>query len=156
MMRMILQTTRHRAGHVLIATVIAVLLAPVHASAEFTLKNRPSLRLGKVLRIDIRARVQTDFRSFSPDVETDEGTFDLNRARLQLEGKFLGNFDYQVEREFRDTFGGRDPKHPWRDVYVNFDHFDNFQIQAGKFKIPFSMEQLTSPTDLDFVRRALI
>jgi phosphate-selective porin OprO/OprP len=104
----------------------------------------------------VRARVQTDLRSFSPDLETDEGTFDLNRARLQLEGKFLGNFDYQVEREFRDTFGGREPKHPWRDVYVNFDYFDNFQILAGKFKIPFSMEQLTSPTDLDFVRRALI
>src|SRR5262249_9053674 len=86
----------------------------------------------------------------------DEGVSDLHRFRLGIDGKFLKHFDYQVERELREYFGGLESKHPWRDVYANFDYFDNFQVQAGKFKIPFSMEELTSSFDLDFVFRALI
>ena len=150
------QTRPSRTGCFLLAIVIAGWLAPGRASAQFVMKNRPSLRIGTVLRVDLRAKVQGDFRSFSPDLTTDEGTFDLNRARLGFDGTFLKHFDYQVERELRERFGGLKPKHPWRDVYVNFDYFDNFQVQAGKFKIPFSMEQLTSSSDLDFVNRALI
>jgi phosphate-selective porin OprO and OprP len=120
------------------------------------LTDRPSLRVGRLLRVDLRARIQGDFRAFSPDLVTDEGTFDLNRARIALDGNFLRHFDYQVEHEFRETFGGLKSKYPWRDVYVNFDYFDNFQLQAGKFKIPFSVEQLTSVANLDFIERARV
>jgi phosphate-selective porin len=52
-----------------------------------------------------------------------------------------------VERELRE-------ENVWRDAFVNFTYLDDFQLQAGKFKIPFSQEQLTSPTDLDFVYRS--
>src|SRR6187200_828762 len=100
------------------AVVVTGWLVPVRASAQFVMKNRPSLRLGEFLRVDLRARVQTDFRAFSPDLTTDEGSFDLNRARLGIEGTFLEHFDFQVERELRETFGGLKPKHPWRDAYV--------------------------------------
>src|SRR5690349_20275778 len=37
---------------------------------EFEFKHRPSLRIGKLLRVDVRTKVQTDFRSFSPEVPT--------------------------------------------------------------------------------------
>jgi phosphate-selective porin OprO and OprP len=139
------------------AILIAGWLMPSRVLAqEFVVNNRPSLRIGKLVRVDLRGRVQSDWRAFSPDLATDDGTFDLHRARLGIEGTFLTHFDYQVERELRESFGGPKSKHPWRDAYVNFDYFDNFQVQAGKFKIPFSMEQLTSASDLDFINRALI
>jgi len=141
---------------VLFLMLLACCLTPIPASAQFVMRDRPSLRIGKLLRVDLRTKVQGDFRAFSPDLTVDEGTFDLHRFRLALDGTFLKYFDYQVERELRDYFGGLDPKHPWRDVYVNFNYFDDFQVQGGKFKIPFSMEELTSSFDLDFVNRALI
>src|SRR5262245_60459 len=140
----------------ILAVLVTGCLVPRRAYAQFVMKNRPSLRLGESLRVDLRARVQTDFRALSPDLTTDEGSFDLNRARIGVEGTFLEHFDYQVEREVRETFGGLKPKHPWRDVYVNFGYFDNFQFKAGKFKVPFSMEELAGASDLDFVNRALI
>jgi phosphate-selective porin OprO/OprP len=139
------------------ALLISAWFMPSRASAQqLVMDNRPSLRIGKLVRVDLRGRVQTDWRAFSPNLTTDEGTFDLHRARLGIEGRFLTHFEYQAERELRESFGGPQSKHPWRDVYVNFDYFDNFQVQAGKFKVPFSMEQLTSASDLDFINRALI
>jgi phosphate-selective porin OprO/OprP len=39
---------------------------------------------------------------------------------------------------------------------VNFRRFRNFQIKAGKFKIPFGQDQLTSSMNLDFVYRSRI
>ena len=139
-----------------VAVLAATWLAPNTPAQSFVLKNRPSFRAGKLLRVDLRARIQGDFRAFSPDLKTNEGTFDLNRARIGLDGEFLKHFQYQVEREFRESFGGLQSKHPWRDVYVDFDYFGNFQVQAGKFKIPFSMEQTTGVANLDFVQRARI
>jgi phosphate-selective porin OprO and OprP len=139
----------------LVVTVLAACwLAQVATAQDFVLKDRPSFRVGNLLRMDLRARVQSDFQAFSPNLQTAEGAFDLNRVRIGLEGKFLKHFDYQVEHEFRESFGGPKSKHPWRDVYITFDYFGSFQLQAGKFKIPFSMEQLTGVANLDFINRA--
>ena len=125
-------------------------------TVQFEFKHRPSLRIGKLLRVDVRAKVQTDFRSFSPEVETDEGTFDLHRGRLGLEGEFLNVLEYEVERDFRQTLGRNDQRYPWKDVYGNFKYFDNFQLKFGKFKVPFGMEELTGEHQIDFAQRARI
>src|SRR5688572_13178676 len=126
---------------------------------RFVFNNRPSFRFGNVLRVDVRVKSQADFRTFSPEIETDEGEFDLQRVRFGLEGNFLNDFEYEIEREFRDSFGGRyarPSKNPWRDTFINFRRFGNFQVRIGKFKAPFSVEQLTSTQNLDFVLRSLI
>lgn len=122
---------------------------------RFVFNNRPSLRFGKVLRVDFRVKTQGDFRAFSPDIETDEGEFDLQRMRIGIEGNILDDLEYQVEHEFREYFPeGRPSKDRWRDVFGNFRRFRNFQVRVGKFKAPFSLEQLTSAHDLDFVLRS--
>ncbi len=152
-----------RWAHSLLLSVLICL--PLSAQDETTDKNsgvrlvfkdKPSLRFGRILRIDFRAKVQGDFRAFSPDLTTDEGQFDMQRVRFGLEGTFLKEFEYEVEREFRDSFGGRTTVTPWRDVKLNFRYFRNFQFQVGKFKIPFSMEQLTGTHNLDFVLRSRV
>jgi phosphate-selective porin OprO/OprP len=114
-------------------------------SSRFRFTNRPSLRFGSKLRIDFRLKLQGDYRTFEETVEEDDG-FEMNRRRVGIQGTFLKSFEYEVERELR-----RD--NVWRDVFVNFRHFDNFQVRGGKFKMPFSLEQLTGPTDLDFIYR---
>lgn len=113
-------------------------------------ENRPSLRFGDVLRMDLRVKMQGDFRGFSPDLPTEEGLFDLRRARLAVEGRFLKRFDFEVERELSHT------TYPWRDVWVNFRYLRSSELRAGKYKIPFGMEQLTRVTNLDYVFRSRI
>ena len=118
-------------------------------NVRFVWNNRPSLRFGDWLRVDFRVKLQGDFRGFSPELETDEGTFELQRKRVGIEGTFLRHFEYEVERELRES-------NPWRDVFVNVRYFRNFQVRVGKFKIPFGLDQLTSPVRLDFVFRSRI
>jgi phosphate-selective porin OprO/OprP len=116
----------------------------------FRWDNRPSLRLGRGTRIDLRARLQADLRYSEAPIPDDDAhpEFDMARRRLALDGEILNLFDYQVEYEFEDD------KDPWRDVYINYKQFDSLQVQAGKFKEPFSLEQTTSATNLDFVYRS--
>ncbi len=130
---------------------------------RLVMKRRPSLRFGRMLRVDFRLKVQGDFRTFTPDLtpkeELDAGLFSLHRFRPGVQGQFLRHFEFEVEREIREEVSGGnfdDPRNPWRDVYVNFRYFRKFQIRAGKFKVPFGMEQLYGSTDLEFVHRSRI
>jgi hypothetical protein len=45
---------------------------------------------------------------------------------------------------------------PWRDVYLNYKQYEFAQAQVGKFKVPFSLDENTSPMKLDFVYRSRI
>lgn len=114
-------------------------------------QKRPSFRWRRVIRVDFRAKIQTDFRRAEPEHEDRDlpNLFDFNRRRVGIEGTFLRHFEFEVERELREI-------NPWRDVFVNFRYLRRFQIQGGKFKIPFSYDQLTGPTNLDFVYRSRI
>lgn len=110
--------------------------------------KRPSFRWRGVIRADFRVKMQSDFRHFDPELEHD--LFSFNRRRIGIQGTFLRDFEFEVERELRVT------DIPWKDVYVNFNRFRRFQIQGGRFKVPFSYDQLTGHTDLDFVYRSRI
>jgi phosphate-selective porin OprO/OprP len=134
------------------------------AGLKFKMKDYPSLRFGKALRVDFHAKAQGDFRTFWPERKIEEGVFDLHRARIGVEGRFLKHFEFEIERELRDTFrrfyedldeAGR-TDNPWRDVYVNFRYFPDFQIKVGKFKLPFGMDQPQGATKLDFIMRSRI
>src|SRR6185295_12940092 len=65
--------------------------------------------------------------------------------------------EYEVERELteKELDVGKTPRSPWKDVYVNLAFVKNAQIQIGKFKIPFGLDQLTGVTHNDFVYRSL-
>ena len=129
--------------------------------AAVRLRFRPylSVRVGDVLRMDFHLKFQGDFRGLEPSLKSGENLFDLHRVRVGIEGRFLRDFEYEVEREIREEVSGgefENPRHPWRDAFVNYRHFRDFQIRGGKFKLPFSREQLTGPTRLDFIFRSRI
>lgn len=114
---------------------------------RFAFPDRPSLRFGSVLRIDFRLRLQGDGHSYAPVEVSDDPAWEMSRRRVGIQGTAFEYFEYEVEREIRK-------RGLWRDAFVNFNYFDDYQVQAGKFKIPFSQERLTGSTDLDFVYRA--
>jgi phosphate-selective porin OprO/OprP len=126
---------------------------------NFRFKERPSFRYGESLRMDIKAKLHLDFRSFQPGIQLpppDDDTFGISRARFGLKGEVTKLIDYEIERELRGTIGEDHPRHPWKDVYVDFRPYDFARFKVGKFKLPFGMEQNTSADRLDFVYRSRV
>jgi len=115
----------------------------------FVWKDRPSLRFGKNFRMDFRLKIQVDFLSTPDPTVVDEPALDMNRRRFGIKGSVLQGLEYEVEHDLRSDG-------EWRDVYLNVAYLPYAQAQGGKFKIPFSYEELTGPTDLDFIYRTRV
>src|SRR5205085_10181029 len=56
--------------------------------------------------------------------------------------------EFQVEAELARS-------DPWRDVYVEYKEFGVARVRAGQFKLPFSLDENTGATNLDFLFRSL-
>lgn len=112
----------------------------------------PSLRIGDVFRAALRVRLHFDTREYDPDPDLplEGGRFTFRRARVALEGRLFDDFEYEFDADLRDE------ERPWRDVYVNYRRFRKAQIQVGRFKIPFGLEQTTGVFNLNFIERSLI
>lgn len=122
---------------------------PPRVRVRFT--THPRIDIGQ-FRLDVRARVATDVRNSQAPFDADEldRTVDLARRRIGVEGRFGDYVDFQIERELGDA------DDPWRDVYVNYRQFDAANVQYGKFKLPFGLEETTSTANLDFIHRSLV
>ena len=88
--------------------------------------------------------------------------WELHRNRFGIHGHLFKQIEYEVEREFtekelteKDILAGVTPKSLWKDVNVNLTYVKNAQVQVGKFKVPFGLDQLTGVTHNDFVYRSL-
>jgi phosphate-selective porin OprO/OprP len=127
--------------------------------------DRPSIVFGEDINVDLKGRVQFDGRWFDPQV--DEEAFEVRTLRFGLKGDLTRHFDWEIEREIEELFdegvtedqidlGVVQPRWrlaEWKDVYINWSTFDAIRIKAGRFKMPFGLEQNTSVSDLDFAYR---
>jgi phosphate-selective porin OprO and OprP len=152
-------TSMRTAATILIATACGIGTAraqeppaqPPTVERGFGWRNeRPSIIFGEDIYVSLRTRVVFDWRGFDPDV--DEDTFDLDVARLGIKGELTRHFDFEVEREIDSDGNWQD----WKDVYLNWDTFDPFQVRAGRYKLPFGFEQNLGRTEIDFVYRSRI
>jgi phosphate-selective porin OprO and OprP len=126
--------------------VVAALRQQPSNDWGFRWEDHPRLDLGRGTWIDFRARVQGDLRK-SEAALGDPAAFDVARRRIGVEGRIAGVADYQIEYEISSD-------DRWRDVYIDYRQFTSLQVQAGKFKLPFSLDENTSATNLDFVYRS--
>ena len=117
---------------------------------RFRWDDAPSLVLGESTRVDFRGRFQLDHKGSEVPLtgEDEDSTIDIARRRIGIEGEILNLFDYQVERELGVE------RDPWRDVFINYKQFPVAEVIAGKFKLPFSLDETTSTINLDFVNRS--
>ncbi len=118
----------------------------------FRWEDHPTLRLGRGTRIDFRFRLQADVKESDaplPEDDAEQSAVDIAKRRIGVDGEIVNLFDFQIERELHVANAA------WRDVYINYKQFPFAQVQAGKFKLPFSLEENTSSTNLDFVFRSL-
>ncbi len=134
-------------------TALVVVAGAATASAQdkrgLVWDDRPTIVFGDDVTLGIRGRLQLDWRQFDPEI--DEDTYDFRTARIGIQGDLTKHFSYEVERELdrEGTFGD------WKDVYLNWKTFDGARVKAGRFKMPFGLEQNTGPTETDFAYRSL-
>jgi len=130
-----------------LGTVLQLSAAPAALPAQtLSFNHRPTLTAG-ALRVDLTVRLQGDVREAPIAVDAHDVDFDLTRRRIGLKGTLSRHVEFEVEREVEATAA-------WRDAFVNVRTFRSVQVRAGRFKMPFSREQLTSASDLDFISRS--
>lgn len=121
---------------------------PDEPPIRFVWSDQPSIRAG-VFRLDLHARFQADFRRADQDLEQEGGTYETAHKRIGVSGRITNRVRFEIERELRR-------ENPWRDVFVNVEIARALEVRAGKFKVPFSYEELTGVTRIDFVYRSLL
>lgn len=108
--------------------------------------------------IKLIGRIHMDYRSFESDAAGNPGyqdKLDIRRARLGFEGKFMKDFDYKIFANFGAGAGMSSLSTELDEGYMGYKYASGLQFRVGKFKMPFSLEQLTSSNNIDFMERSL-
>lgn len=116
---------------------------------RFRWNPHPSLHWPNGTHIDFRLRLQEDVTGTnSDDTDTERSALDFARRRVGVTGEIAHALEFQIERELASDDG-------WRDVYADYRQSGVIRARAGHFKLPFSLDENTSPADLDFAYRSL-
>lgn len=125
---------------------------------RFVWREHPSLRAGRWLRLDFGAKLQGDKMNPGDDPKNFDD-LQLTRARLGVDGELFRVFQFSIEREMTSNgdvkLNAKSKKTNWRDVYGEIKVSDALQVRGGRFKIPFSLDQLTGIANNDFIYRSL-
>ncbi|HEX3147757.1 MAG TPA: porin [Gemmataceae bacterium] len=99
----------------------------------------------------ITGQVQTDYRQAQDEHDAlDLPGFSIRRARLGIEATVFEHYEYR----FLPEFGQGNIR--LQDAYLNIHYWNEVQFEAGKFKQPFSYEQLIQDRFVPFMERSLI
>lgn len=114
--------------------------------------REPTLSIGGL------AQVQADFGDKGDArFTTGNDRFYLRRARLNIQGRFLEEFDFKLEGEFAGTLAeATGSRAQLTDGYINWNRFDSANVKVGQFKSPFGFEQLYSDPRLFIAERSLV
>ena len=105
----------------------------------------------KSFLLHITGQIQVDYRDFLNSADTtDIDTFLLRRARLGIEATLLDYYEFRLLPDF----GGNSPT--ITDAYLNVHYWDALQFETGKFKQPFSYEQLIQDRYVPTMERSMI
>ena len=87
----------------------------------------------------------------SNDKDTASGgdQFEIRRARLGVNGTVMKDIDYEL---ITNTLGSN-PNLVHR-AYINYSFNKQAQLRVGRFKQPFSMEEMSSANGIDFMERS--
>jgi len=109
--------------------------------------NQHSISIGSKA-LQISGLVQERYQGFQQKGVND--AFDLHRARLIVSGNITDSWSYYTQTEL----GGTGVK--LVDAYTSYRFADYLRFQVGQFKIPFSLESLTSDGQLEFIDRSQV
>ncbi len=120
--------------------------SPADAGFRVVWDDTPSFRFGDVFRLDFQMKLQGDVRVYRPELDPPDGAFQMARKRLGFKGRLFKDVEFEFEAEMRD-------EEPVLDAWVNYARWKAIQFKGGRFKAPFSLEEMTSAAQLDFIYR---
>ncbi len=95
-------------------------------------------------RVEVHAAVYND-----DGVNMGDGT-SLRRARIYLQGKLYGDWQYKFEYDFAD--GGLKG---FKDAYLSYEVKEGVELIAGNYRVPYSLEALANSHANTFMERSL-
>lgn len=112
--------------------------------------------------VALTGRVHFDTRQFSEGVYQDR--MEVRRARLGVKGQIAKDFKYEIVGDFGISNSsspiadaGMSNQLTGTDVaYMDYAGYQPIQVRIGRFKMPFSLEQLTSSNNIDTIERSLM
>lgn len=85
---------------------------------------------------------------YAYDATSKENGFDVRRARLDFKGAVGEKMDYRLQLELAGS-----PK--ILDAYVTYRFCPGLGVQAGEFKVPFTLENQYGPADLETIDNSM-
>ncbi len=101
-------------------------------------------------KIKLGGRVNFDGKFFINNDHPKKNDLFLRRARIGVSGTFYRHYDFKVETDFAKSGASL------KDGYLNFGFFPEYQLKVGQFKVPFSLESVSSSLWMDFIERSII
>lgn len=105
---------------------------------------------GEGLKFELGGRLHADYRNFDVPVNNADDTFEVRRARFGVTVTYDRYFEAEITGDFSESGAKLDTG------YANFGWWQAAQLRAGKFKMPFSLEEATSSNYIDFQERSLV
>ena len=112
----------------------------------------------------ITGQIQGDYRGFLDPVDTSSSnsaaagstgspdTFLIRRARLGIEATMYNYYEFRLLPDFAGTTVSKSIT----DAYMNVHYWDQFQFEMGKFKQPFSYEDLIQDRYVPTMERSMM
>src|ERR1700753_1928923 len=119
----------------------------IKAQAKKDKENQHLISIGSKA-LQISGLLQERYQGFQQTGKND--AFDLHRIRLIVSGNVTDNWAYYTQTEL----AGSGVK--LVDAYTSYKFGDYLKFTAGQFKIPFSLESLTSDAQLEFIDRSQV
>ena len=128
-------------------------------------KDLPKVSAGPSLRVEsadgqhsvgVIGRLHFDYRDLPDEYgssnDRDSASlgsgFEVRRARIGISGKMFNDITYEVVTNVVGTGDLVDT------AWLNLGYIKSIQFRMGRFKQPFSLEQLTSSNNIDFMERS--
>jgi phosphate-selective porin OprO and OprP len=114
--------------------------------------------------ISLTGRIHLDYRGYSSYGDSDAAlssitaspsatgadTFDIRRARLGVKYKFAKNYSGEIVFNTVGAVNVLDV------AFMDINWFEKAKFRIGQFKMPYSLEQLTSSNNIDFIERSFV
>jgi phosphate-selective porin OprO/OprP len=116
--------------------------------------------------LQLTGRLHADYRAYDSNATGDayQDRFEVRRARFGVRGQVFKDFKYEIVGDFGGSASsssitddaGISNRFTGLDVaYIDYAYDPKLQFRVGRFKMPFSLEQLTSSNNIDFMERSL-
>lgn len=108
-------------------------------------QSKFTLSIGKAL--NLKGLLQVRYQAFQ--AQTGNDGFDIRRARFDINGAITEHWEYDLYTEFATNV-------KVLDAFTAYRFNNPLKITVGQFKVPFSLESITSDSQLQFIDRAQV